>query len=137
MKEVTLRKNKSYTAVLVNVVNRKNFLESSRIVSDEKKLRPTVVKPSKQGFESYKKVYKEELLMRQTPVGGNFEIMGVVFKVLDRKENMGVNGDVELECEFYNRYLDRKVSDRFRIFYFQSLIENVYQAVTEGDLLFF
>lgn len=57
MKEVTLRKNKSYTAVLVNVVNRKIFLESSRIVSDEKKLRPTVVKPSKQGFESYKKVY--------------------------------------------------------------------------------
>lgn len=130
MKEITLRRNKNYTTVFINVINRKNFLEA--IAVSEKQAGATVIKPSKKGIAGYKAVYKDELLMKQTNVGHSFEIMGIVFTVVEKSDK-----DITLEYSYYHNEFERNVKTQVRMFYGQSLIEDVFTAVTGGALLFF
>ncbi|MHB9953671.1 hypothetical protein [Ligilactobacillus murinus] len=126
MKEITVRKNKSYTSILINVASRKNFLQAYELQKELKtKGVNSVVKPSKQGAESYLNVYKPVQRMQETPVGHHFEIMGVAFKKLKREYDHLTK--LELTSE-NNVRVD--VSNN------SSLIEDVYHAVT-GGLLFF
>lgn len=130
MKEISLRRNKNYTTVFINVINRKNFLEAVDV--SKKEVGPTVIKPSKKSIPGYKAVYKEGLLMKQTNVGHSFEIMGVVFTVVEKSHK-----DITLEYSYYDNSLERDVKTKVTMFYGQSLLENVFTAVTNGDLLFF
>lgn len=130
MKEITLRRNKNYTTVFINVINRKNFLGA--IATSEKQAGPTVIKPSKKGIAGYRSVYKDGLLMKQTSVGHSFEIMGIVFTVIEKSDT-----GVTLEYSYYNNDLERVVKTKVRMLYGQSLIEDVFTAVTGGGLLFF
>ena len=130
MKEISLRHNKNYTTVFINVINRKNFLEA--IAVSEKQAGATVIKPSKKGMAGYKAVYKDDLLMEQTNVGHSFEIMGIVFTVIEKGDT-----GVTLAYSYYNNNLERVVKTKVRMFYGQSLIEDVFTAVTSGGLLFF
>lgn len=130
MKEITVRHNKNYTTVFINVINRKNFLRAVDV--SKKEVGPTVIKPSKKSIPDYKTVYKEDLLMKQTKIGHSFEIMGVVFTVVEKSHK-----DITLEYSYYDNSLERDVKTKVTMFYGQSLLENVFTAVTNGDLLFF
>lgn len=48
MKEISLRRNKNYTTVFINVINRKNFLEAVDV--SKKEVGSTVIKPSKKKY---------------------------------------------------------------------------------------
>lgn len=130
MKEITVRHNKNYTTVFINVINRKNFLRAVDV--SKKEVGSTVIKPSKKSISDYKTVYKEDLLMKQTKIGHSFEIMGVVFTVVEKSHR-----DITLEHCYYDNGLERDVKTRFTVFYGQSLIEEVFASVTNGTLLFF
>ncbi|WP_347284093.1 hypothetical protein [Lactobacillus taiwanensis] len=130
MKEITVRHNKNYTTVFINVINRKNFLRAVDV--SKKEVGATVIKPSKKSIPGYKTVYKEDLLMKQTKIGHSFEIMGVVFTVVEKSHR-----DITLEHSYYDNSLERDVKTKVTMFYGQSLLENVFTAVTNGDLLFF
>lgn len=123
MKNYTLRKNKHYTAITINSINRKSL-----IVAETEKQRlldqgvVVAVKPSKRALEKYVDDYKPDVKMVDTPVGHIFEIMGVCFKVIEHDEKMITvtqGKDTFMTPVGYN-----------------SLIEEVYNGVT-GGLLYF
>lgn len=79
-KTFSVRHNKYYTSVLVNHVTRDNLLEANKMAreleSADPNGKPVVVKPTRRGFDQYRKEYQEEELMRTTKVGGQFQHHG-------------------------------------------------------------
>lgn len=136
MKALTVRHNKYYTSILINIINKATLLEASQLrteLPDEY----IVIKPTKRAMEQYRKEYREEELMRNTKVGDSFEIMGVRFKVLEQKPDSRVNGNIELSCTDYLCGKKMEEPTVMGIFYFQSLIEDVFHILTKGDMLYF
>lgn len=132
-KELTLKHYKNYDKVTINVVNRKNFLKAAKMAKNNDR-EATMIGISKKAFQDYKNVYREDMKIKDTPVGESFEIMGVVFKNVSDKLYSDYTNRVTLQ---YNNPV-HEFSDKeiFTMLYGQSLIEQVFQAVT-GTLLFF
>lgn len=136
-KAIKIRYNKHYTSVLINHVTKESFLQACQAAKQQPG--PTVVKPTRAAFFQYKEDYQEERLMRETREGESFSIMGVPFKVMKQDPQSSVNGNVELVSKGF--LIDdqgvKEVPQDFLLFYQQSLIENVYNAVTQGGLLYY
>lgn len=123
MTNYTLRKNKHYTTITINSINRKTLVaaetEKQRLLDQDVVV---VVKPSKRALEKYVEDYKPDVKMADTPAGHIFDIMGVCFKVIKKDEKMitiAQGKDTFMTPVGYN-----------------SLIEEVYNGVT-GGLLYF
>lgn len=139
MKDFTIRHNKYYTSILINRASRDNFIRSCELARNVRLNgnKPVVIKLSKRGADSYKQAYNEEQLMRETPVGKSFEIMGVIFKVIDQRPEAYENGSIELQYSYYDELGEHVLTEDMLLFYEQSLVEHVFQAVTNGCLLNF
>lgn len=139
MKAITVRHNKYYTSVLINEITRENMLEALRVarsLTDEH----TVVKPTKKAWERYREESHEEELMRNTKTGDTFEIMGAQFTVIEQRPECRVNGNIILSYKkrMTDPYGKRvEIEEIVGVFYEQSLLEEVYQQVTNGALMFF
>lgn len=132
MKDVIVRNYESYTLVLINNMSTLSFLKASELSDELKKVRPTIVKPSKKCWEEFKK-YQDSIIENKR-VGQKFEIMGVNFKIL---ENTELLGDLKVEYTYYNKYFNKNVTESLSFLLQQSLIEIVYLSLTNGSLLFF
>lgn len=144
-KTFSVRHNKYYTSVLVNHVTRDNLLEANKMAreleSADPNGKPVVVKPTRRGFDQYRKEYREEELMRTTKVGDSFSIMGVKFTVTDQRPDSYVNGNITLRTKDYLwAHMDGEpilgtYDTEFGIFYCQSLYDYVYSVLCYLDAI--
>ena len=145
-KAISVRHNKDYTSVLINKLNRKNMLIANATaikVSREEHREAVVIKPTKKALMEYRETSHEQELMENTPIGHSFTLLGVAFTVVDRPDPSEGRGEVTLKYKqpykpaYYTSNKQWKIDCVFGMFYFQSLIENVYKVITNGDLMYF
>ena len=136
-KTFSVSHHKYYNSVLVNHITKENLLEANRMAYDlensEPGDKPAVVKPTRRGFDQYRKDYREEELMRNTKVGDSFDIMGVKFTVTDQRPDSHVNGNITLQAKDYLWDDDGVIgtyTSEFGIFYCQSLYDYVYHILS-------
>ena len=133
MKLITVRKNKGYHSVLMKECTEQAFLQAGQECDAIEG--PSVIKPTKAAYAAYlEKESPFEKLKAARNVGDSFNILGLTFTRTAEYFEQGRNANlIELSYVDYSG----NTTTLAVIIGYNDLLEEVFQTLTKGRLLYF
>ena len=134
---IALKDDEIYDRIIVNNITKSNLYDAYAKANQMNEA--VIVKVSKVALREYHQIYHEEQLLKTTPVGHSFTILGVRFVVIAQRPKADLIGNIELEVDQYypTDTGPKKINRKITMFYNQSLLKFIYNNLTKGGCIYY